>query len=68
MAESQKVDDRFLYFRGRPWATADQVIGKVVLVLPRLGLITIWGLEQLEKIWLKVLLLLMLILFGFKIS
>jgi len=35
--DSQKVDDRFAYLRGKPWADSEQIRGKVLFNLRHIG-------------------------------
>ena len=35
--ENHKVDDRFMYPRGQPWARKQQIVGRVLLNVKKVG-------------------------------
>lgn len=36
-SENHKVDDRFIYLRGKPWSDNEQIKGRVLLCIRKLG-------------------------------
>lgn len=40
-ADFNLVDDRFIYLRGKPWDTTENVLGKVRFTIPYLGMLSI---------------------------